>query len=91
MAGRGVRGLLLNRDQPCGRHLATAWTITHAALFDHPLQELERGQQLILLPKQCQLTYDEESKPELLGLIEQVPQELWGARLALQVSISLES
>ncbi|KAL3150242.1 hypothetical protein ABBQ32_000100 [Trebouxia sp. C0010 RCD-2024] len=48
-------------------------------------QELERGQQLVLLPKQCQLTYDKESKPELLGLIEQVPQELWGARLALQV------
>ena len=54
--------------------------------WDDFLQALERGQQLILLPKQCQLTYDEESKPELLGLIEQVPHELWGARLALQVS-----
>ncbi len=37
------------------------------------------------LPRQCQLTYDDESQPELLALIEQVPPELWGARLALQV------
>lgn len=49
------------------------------------VQELKKGQHLVVLPKQCQLTYDDESKPELLGLIEQVPRELWGARLALQV------
>lgn len=48
-------------------------------------QDLKKGQQLVLLPKKCQLTYDEVSQPELLDLIQQVPQELWGARLALQV------
>lgn len=37
------------------------------------------------LPKHCQLTYDEQTQPELLALIEQVPPELWGAKLALQV------
>lgn len=45
----------------------------------------------MLLPKQCQLTYDDKSEPELLGLIEQVPHELWGARLALQVCMLPES
>ena len=53
-------------------------------------QELEKGHQSVLLPKQCQLTYDDNSEPELLGLIEQVPHELWGARLALQVYMLLE-
>lgn len=58
---------------------------------DDGLQELERGQQLVLLPKRCQLTYDDESTPELLALIEQVPHELWGARLALQVCTPSEA
>lgn len=41
----------------------------------------------MFLPRHCQLTYNGESEPELLRLIEQVPDELWGARLALQVCI----
>ncbi len=41
------------------------------------------------LPAQCQLTYDGSSDPRLLALINQVPAELWGAKLALQVSSSL--
>ena len=49
-------------------------------------QDLKEGQRLVHLPQQCQLTYDAQTKPEMLALIEQVPPELWGARLALQVS-----
>ncbi|DBA78761.1 TPA: hypothetical protein ACH3X1_008667 [Trebouxia sp. C0004] len=48
-------------------------------------QDLKQGQSLVHLSKQCQLTYDNDTNPELLALIEQVPQALWGARLALQV------
>ena len=37
------------------------------------------------LPARCQLKYGDNSSPELMSLIEKVPQELWGAKLALQV------
>lgn len=40
---------------------------------------------VVRLPKACQLTYGSGSDPALLSLIEKVPPELWGARLALQV------
>jgi len=41
---------------------------------------------LIDLPRRCHLTYDEDAcEPALLRLIDRVPAELWGARLALQV------
>ena len=53
--------------------------------FDMQMQELKPGTCLVHLPKQCQLTYDSQTQPELLELIEQVPAALWGARLALQV------
>lgn len=43
------------------------------------------GTRLIELPRSCQLTYDESSDPRVLNLIQQVPEELWGAKLALQV------
>ena len=43
------------------------------------------GSTLIALPQRCHLTYDAATDPRLLALIEQVPAELWGAKLALQV------
>lgn len=44
------------------------------------------GQHLVSLPTPLQLTYDEQTTPaSLLGLIKQVPEELWGAKLALQL------
>ncbi|KAF8068228.1 SETD3 [Scenedesmus sp. PABB004] len=43
------------------------------------------GARLIELPRRCQLTYDESSDPRLLALVAQVPDELWGAKLALQL------
>jgi hypothetical protein len=43
------------------------------------------GTRLIELPRSCHLTYDESSDPRVLSLIQQVPDELWGAKLALQV------
>eukprot|EP00887_Chlorella_sp_A99_P000675 scaffold5.g675.t1 len=44
------------------------------------------GTPLITLPRGCHLSYDGSSAdPRLLRLIAQVPEELWGARLALQV------
>ncbi len=48
-------------------------------------QACEAGERLISLPRQLQLTYDGRSSPALLQLISRVPEELWGARLALQV------
>ncbi len=44
------------------------------------------GTRLIELPRSCMLTYDESADPRVLALIQQVPEELWGAKLALQVS-----
>eukprot|EP00884_Botryococcus_braunii_P014680 jgi/Botrbrau1/23212/Bobra.0041s0056.1 len=46
---------------------------------------MEPGSPLVLLPGSCCLTYAEGSDPRLLSLIEKVPEELWGGRLALQV------
>lgn len=51
----------------------------------HFMQELQPGLCLVRLPRQCQLTYDSHTQPDLLELIEEVPSALWGARLALQV------
>lgn len=49
-------------------------------------QDLSPGQRLVELPPGCQLTYSAGSTPPaLLHIIEQVPQELWGGRLGLQV------
>lgn len=47
---------------------------------------MDAGHKLIELPASCQLTYSAESTdPKLLALIDQVPNELWGAKLALQL------
>ncbi|CAK0785800.1 hypothetical protein CVIRNUC_009011 [Coccomyxa viridis] len=43
------------------------------------------GERLVNLPAHCQLTYGEHTTPELMRLIEKVPQEFWGAKLALQI------
>lgn len=45
------------------------------------------GTRLVELPRSCHLTYDESSDPRVLQLIQQVPEELWGAKLALQVGL----
>ncbi|GFH20538.1 NADPH:adrenodoxin mitochondrial isoform X1 [Haematococcus lacustris] len=38
-----------------------------------------------MLNRRCMLTYDETCDPRLLAVIDQVPAELWGAKLALQL------
>ena len=40
---------------------------------------------LIELPSTCQLTLDESTDPRVAALVERVPAELWGGRLALQL------
>ena len=49
------------------------------------MQPCEAGARLISLPRKLQLTYDASSDAALLALISKVPEELWGAKLALQV------
>ena len=43
------------------------------------------GTELVRLPQACQLSYGAATDPRLLALIDRVPSELWGAKLALQV------
>jgi histone-lysine N-methyltransferase SETD3 len=43
------------------------------------------GTKLLELPTACHLTYSASDSEKLLRLIDQVPSELWGAKLALQV------
>lgn len=60
----------------------------HAYLTLRVLQAVaEVGTRLIELPRSCHLTYDESTDPRVLSLIQQVPDELWGAKLALQVRV----
>ena len=51
-------------------------------------QACKAGERLVNLPAHCQLTYGEHTTPGLTRLIEQVPQEFWGAKLALQVLLT---
>jgi hypothetical protein len=47
---------------------------------------LHPGDQMVFLPKRCVLCYGgETADPALLALIDRVPSELWGAKLALQL------
>lgn len=48
-------------------------------------EALPAGARLLFLPTPCHLTYDNSSDPALLRLIDGVPAELWGAKLALQL------
>ena len=47
------------------------------------------GTKLLDLPSSCHLTYTSSDSEKILRLIERVPSELWGAKLALQVAASL--
>ncbi|GAX86280.1 hypothetical protein CEUSTIGMA_g13692.t1 [Chlamydomonas eustigma] len=47
--------------------------------------EIAVGTKLIELPARCHLTYSASEDVKLLRLIDQVPSELWGAKLALQL------
>lgn len=50
------------------------------------VQDAPAGAKLIDLPTSCHLTYSTTSDdPRLLAVIDQVPAELWGAKLALQL------
>lgn len=71
-AGGSIQGVAIRRDE-AGFGLAAA-------------QDCSAGSTLITLPQRCHLTYDASTDPRLLALIEQVPAELWGAKLALQAS-----
>lgn len=54
--------------------------------FGHCLyatEHLSTGNEIISLPKSCQLTYEQRADGPLWKLIERVPKEFWGARLAL--------
>jgi len=51
------------------------------------LQAVNKGTVVVKLPRACQLSYGGGSDPQLLAMIDRVPPELWGARLALQVLI----
>jgi len=63
-----------------GRDGGSGWGLTAS-------EDLKPGRRLIELPSKCHLTYSgATSSPQLLSLIEQVPSDLWGARVALQVS-----
>ncbi|KAL4434341.1 hypothetical protein ABPG75_000782 [Micractinium tetrahymenae] len=70
-AGGSTAGVVVRRDES-GFGLAAA-------------QDCGPGATLISLPQRCHLTYDGSTDPRLLALIDQVPAELWGAKLALQV------
>lgn len=48
-------------------------------------QACRKNSVVVKLPKACQLSYGGGTDPALLLLIDKVPQELWGARLALQL------
>jgi len=47
------------------------------------------GTKLLDLPAACHLTYSAADNARLLRLIEKVPTELWGAKLALQVGLHM--
>jgi hypothetical protein len=70
-----LKTLMSSPKPPCCVFCALAQAIT------------KPGTRLIELPRSCQLTYDESSDARVLSLIQQVPDELWGAKLALQVLV----
>ena len=73
------------------------WLARQTGKLESPsIQSLEKGTDVVVLPAACQLTYDHTppatnpdghlpTSPELLKLIEQVPETFWGLRLALRV------
>lgn len=65
--------------------LLVSWFTLQAAAAQ-AAADVNKGATLISLPSKCHLTYDGSTDPRLLALIDQVPAELWGAKLALQAS-----
>lgn len=50
------------------------------------LTNLKRGDELIMLPERCQLTYGAGKDPIILKRwMDKIPSELWGAKLALKL------
>lgn len=49
------------------------------------LQACVPGQELIWLPKSCQLTYGAGSSHALSTVIDKIPPSFWGLRLAMKV------
>ena len=51
------------------------------------VQALSKGECVVKLPHQCQLTYKLADKADdsLLRIIQQVPESFWGLRLAMKV------
>jgi hypothetical protein len=87
-SGWGLKALQV-RARPIGartdKHAGPPAPITRRPPPARP-QSCTPGARLIELPPHCQLTYDAgSSDPRLLALVEHVPAELWGAKLALQV------
>lgn len=65
----------------CSAHAVSPLCVALQAAAD-----VKAGDTLISLPSKCHLTYDGSTDARLLALIDQVPAELWGAKLALQAS-----
>ncbi len=63
-----------------------AWTYQSCAVC---MQACRSGELLVSLPRTCQLSYDGSTEPNLLQLISKVPEELWGAKVALRVNSPL--
>lgn len=61
---------------------------THALTRLPYSQARSKHDVVVKLPAACQLSYGPDSNPAVLSLIDRVPAELWGARLALQVAIA---
>ncbi|GFR48096.1 hypothetical protein Agub_g9781, partial [Astrephomene gubernaculifera] len=61
-----------------GRDGAAGWGLKAS-------QDVEKGHRLILLPPSLHLTYGPQDDPRLLSLIDKVPKDLRGAKLALQL------
>mmetsp|Transcript_40794 Transcript_40794/g.73307 ORF Transcript_40794/g.73307 Transcript_40794/m.73307 type:complete len:565 (-) Transcript_40794:260-1954(-) len=71
-AGGAVSGVNVSNAGAAGWCLSAATSIS-------------RGATIVKLPESCHLTYDASSDPRVLSLMERIPEELWGARLAVQV------
>ena len=74
----------------CEERACATKAVAKLSLFSHA-QACKAGERLVNLPAHCQLTYGEHTTPDLMRLIEKVPQEFWGAKLALQVLLTYYS
>ena len=79
-----VLASLSENPSSCCGHVRGPTAINASILYSRA-QVCKAGERLVNLPAQCQLTYGQHTIPCLMRLIEKVPQEFWGAKLALQV------